>query len=229
MRENKRADLLMDAIGSIDDRFIFEAQVAQPKKRYAPLRKILAIAVCTMLVASLMLSLLLGMLSQKSEEAPEAQDSAQSTNAPEKEEATAGDNSPVTDSKFADTLIEMKTETQSFASPLEREMLFEGETLLIWQYEGEEDYRICTLSNTDARKIKTALAEKNGFVRTEADADLGELGGFWICFGDGLVYTPYLESSNGNIGYGQLFDYDPELEPSRYFTELITNAIENAN
>ena len=36
MRENKRSDLLMDAIGSIDDRFIFEAQVAQPKKRYAP-------------------------------------------------------------------------------------------------------------------------------------------------------------------------------------------------
>ena len=70
MRENKRSDLLMDAIGSIDDRFIFEAQVAQPKKRYAPLKKILAITVCTMLVMSLTVSLFAGLLSQKSEEAP---------------------------------------------------------------------------------------------------------------------------------------------------------------
>ena len=217
MRENKRGEILMDAIGSIDDRFIFEAQVALPKKRYAPLRRVLALCACTVLVMSLTLSLLVGLFSQKNSEAPG-------------EEDHVGNTQPiVTDSHFADTLIGMKTATQSFASPLEREMLFEGETLLIWQYEDEEDYRICTLSNTDARKIKTALAEKNGFVRTDADSDLGELEGFWICFGDGLVYTPYLENSNGNIGYGQIFDYDPELEPSRYFIELITNAIENAN
>lgn len=217
MRDYKRGDLLMDAIGSIDDRFIFEAQVALPKKRYAPLRRVLALCACTVLVMSLTLSLLVGLFSQKNSEAPGEEDHVGNTEP------------PVTDSHFADTLIGMKTETQSFASPLERKMLFEGETLLIWQYEDEEDYRICTLSDRDARKIKTALAEKNGFVRTDAEYDLGELEGFWICFGDGLVYTPYLESSNGNIGYGQLFDYDPELEPSRYFTELITNAIENAN
>ena len=217
MRDYKRGDLLMDAIGSIDDRFIFEAQVALPKKRYAPLRRVLALCACTVLVMSLTLSLLVGLFSQKNSEAPG------------KEEHVGNTEPPVTDSHFADALIEMKTETQSFASPLEREMLFEGETLLIWQYEDEENYRICTLSNLDASKIKTALAEKNGFVRTDAEYDLGELEGFWICFGDGLVYTPYLENSNGNIGYGQLFDYDPELEPSRYFIELITNAIENSN
>ena len=30
-------------------------------------------------------------------------------------------------------------------------------------------------------------------------------------------------------GVGQLFDYDPELEPSQYFLDLIKNAIENSN
>lgn len=227
MRENKRSDLLMDAIGSIDDRFIFEAQVAQPKKRYAPLKKILAITVCTMLVMSLTVSLFAGLLSQKSEEAP---NNEADTNTSDKVDGTATNKSEQDSvAPLADVLREMKAETQSFASHLEREMLFEGETLLIWQYADEENYRICTLSGRDASKIKTALEEKKDFVRADADSDLGELEGFWICFGDGLVYTPYLESSNGNIGYGQLFDYDPELEPSRYFTELITNAIENAN
>ena len=227
MRENKRGELLMDAIGSIDDRFIFEAQVALPKKRYAPLRRVLALCACTVLVMSLTLSLLVGLFSQKNSEAPN--DEAD-TNTSDKVDGTATNKSEQDSvAPLADVLREMKAETQSFASHLEREMLFEGETLLIWQYVDEENYRICTLSNLDASKIKTALAEKNGFARADADSDLGELEGFWICFGDGLVYTPYLENSNGNIGYGQLFDYDPELEPSRYFTELITNAIENAN
>jgi hypothetical protein len=231
MRENKRGDLLMDAIGSIDDRFIFEAQVALPKNRYAPLRRILAIAACTVVVMTLMLSLFVGMLSQTKNESQNdgVENIGGTLDSIAPNSTSKPENVPKTDSVLADTLIEMKSETMQYSSPLERDILFDGSTHLIWRYEGEEDYRICKISYKESSKIKKELNSKAGFSKVDADTDHGELEGFWICFGDGLVYSPYLESSNGNIGYGQIFDYDPELETSEKFNSLIKNAIENAN
>lgn len=39
----------------------------------------------------------------------------------------------------------------------------------------------------------------------------------WICDGAGCVVTPYLCASAGNIGYGELFDYTPEILPPSYY------------
>ena len=45
----------------------------------------------------------------------------------------------------------------------------------------------------------------------------------WISCGDGTVISPYLKASAGNIGYGELFNYEPEIIPSKSFNSCVSN------
>ncbi len=47
----------------------------------------------------------------------------------------------------------------------------------------------------------------------------------WLCDGNGLVVTPYLKQSQGNIGYNTLFDYIPEGIPSAEFSEYVNRIV----
>ena len=86
---------------------------------------------------------------------------------------------------------------------------------------------MCTISSAaSVEELEKELSRKSSFKEISAPAD-DSIDGFWICFGDGLVYTPYLKSSDGNIGYGEIFDYEQELEPSKDFAHLIRDIIED--
>ena len=235
--KSKRSALLLDAIGEIDDRFIFEAETYLPSKRKAPLRKYLVAVFSVVLIMSLTLSLLVGMLTREDTKGnangeivdiPD-ENEEKPTNRPATSKPTdAPPENVESESKtLSDTLEQMKENTVSFASPLEREMLFDGDTKLIWKYEDEEDYRICTVARKYSKSLEHALAKKEDFVKiTESDVNESNgLEGVWICFGDGYVFSPYLETSNGNIGYGDIFEYERELEPSAEFAKLIESII----
>ena len=126
---------------------------------------------------------------------------------------------------LSDTLHSVKFSSEGFSTTFERDMLFDGSTKLIWKYSDEEDYRVCTISsNSDAKQLRTQLESKSGFKNVSEPAK-DSIDGFWVCFGDGLVYTPYLKSSDGNVGYGELFDYEQELEPSKSFATFIREII----
>ena len=43
----------------------------------------------------------------------------------------------------------------------------------------------------------------------------------WLSYGDGTVVSPYLKHTRGNTGYGTLFDYSAEVEPSEKLTSTI--------
>ncbi|MBE6593295.1 MAG: hypothetical protein E7642_04800 [Ruminococcaceae bacterium] len=233
--KNKNSELLLDAIGEIDDRFIFEAESYVPGAKKLSLRKYLVAAFSVVLIMSLSLSLLVGMLTR--EDKKETADEG-IVDVPDENEEKPTDR-PATNAPtervepevntLSQTLEQMKEETANFASPLEREMLFDGDAKLIWKYEDEENYRICTLSRKNSTTVERALTNKKGFVKiTESDVSEDDgIEGVWICFGDGYVFSPYLENSNGNVGYGTLFDYERELEPSEDFAQLIERIVSN--
>lgn len=230
LKHGRDSELLLEAIGEINDSFIFEAESYVKKKSSPVWRKLVIAAAALTLVFTLTLSvgigLMLGGLSNKDSimEDSGVHDGTDDimTDLPDDENNDAAQ--PIV--TLEDALTKLRYETQSFNSPLEREMLFDGETRIIWKYSDEEDYRICTVSSAiDETAIRSYIKSKKGFTAADSTKE-SEIDGFWICFGDGLVYTPYLKTSDGNIGYGDVFDYENELEPSTDFAELINRVID---
>ena len=229
---NKDSELLLEAIGEIDDRFIFEAESYERKKSSLPLRKLIIAAVALSLVFTFTLSLGIGLMLGSNRDKVD-NDSA---GAPNEDQDGADDGfnnagandenvkpQPIT--TLEDTLESVRYSSEELKSPFERDMLFDGSTKLIWKYSGEEDYRVCTISSaSDTKSIQRALEHKKDFSEVSEPA-VDSIDGFWICFGNGLVYTPYLKSSDGNVGYGELFDYEQELEPSKSFATFISEII----
>ena len=227
MDSNKKNNsiILFNAIGQIDDHFIFEAEAYSPKKSAASWRKIIIATVGITLILTLLLSIAVGTLMRSIyDELANNYPSHDASDSDNNSSHTVQEEIPQT---LSETLIGFKTAGVSFASPIGREMLFDGETKLIWRYEGEEEYMVCDVALGDANLIRNALEKKEGFTPADKDNENG-LDGFWICFGDGLVYSPYLETSRGNVGYGTLFDYDCELEPSADFAQMIKKMIEKS-
>ena len=234
MDTKKNSDILLDAIGEIDERFIYEAQAYMPVKRKTALRKYLVAAFSVVLITSLMLSLLVGpllrtdnkestddvILDQPTEQNPAITDKPDFS--PETEKAPEN---TVTVKRLSSTLSDLKEETLRFSATLEREIFFDGTVKLIWKYEDEEEYRICTLSSTNANEIKRIMEYRYGFFNTDPEADGDGLEGFWICYEDGSVISPYLKTSSGNVAYGDVFEYERELEPSAEFARLIERIV----
>ncbi|MBQ5633870.1 MAG: hypothetical protein IIV11_03205 [Clostridia bacterium] len=230
---NKDSELLLEAIGEIDDRFIFEAESYERKKSSLPLRKLIIAAVALSLVFTFTLSLGIGLMLGSSRDKVD-NDSAGAPNEDQDGadgnfgDADADDNikpgvQPIV--TLSDTLHSVKFSSEGFSTTFERDMLFDGSTKLIWKYSDEESYRVCTISSaSDTKSIQRALEHKKDFSEVSEPA-VDSIDGFWICFGDGLVYTPYLKSSDGNVGYGELFDYEQELEPSKSFATFISEII----
>lgn len=229
---NKDSELLLEAIGEIDDRFIFEAESYERKKSSLPLRKLIIAAVALSLVFTFTLSLGIGLMLGSNRDKVDND----FNNAPNEDQDGADDGfnnagandenikpQPIT--TLEDTLESVRYSSEELKSPFERDMLFDGSTKLIWKYSDEESYRVCTISSaSDTKSIQRALEHKKDFSEVSEPA-VDSIDGFWICFGDGLVYTPYLKSSDGNVGYGELFDYEQELEPSKSFATFISEII----
>ena len=221
---NKDSELLLEAIGEIDDRFIFEAESYERKKSSLPLRKLIIAAVALSLVFTFTLSLGIGLMLGSNRDKVD-NDSVGAPN--ENYDGADGNVKPGVQPivTLSDTLHSVKFSSEGFSTEFERDMLFDGKTKLIWKYSDEESYRVCTISsNSDAKQLRTQLESKSGFKNVSEPAK-DSIDGFWVCFGDGLVYTPYLKSSDGNVGYGELFDYEQELEPSKSFATFIREII----
>lgn len=216
MNREDSTKLLIDAIGELDDRFIYEAQSYEKKKHKTPLRKLLPVAACIAVALSLMLSLLIPTLMRESAKSESSQ--TQASDVPLDTDKTSLD--------FFVAIGEYRGTTEGLAVEFERDLLFDGTARLIWKYSGESRYRTCSLSLAQSDAIKRSMQSQKDFEEIgEAGGVADGLEGFWICFGDGLVYSPCLKNSNGNVGYGTLFDYEAELIPSEAFTELISGAI----
>lgn len=89
--------------------------------------------------------------------------------------------------------------------------------LVIQDEEGEIVFVTLTLDETE--RLMAAASE----VGEPAAEDTGKR--IWVCDEHGRAVSPELYPSEGNVGYGVLFDYIPECTPGEEFTALMNEIV----
>lgn len=100
--------------------------------------------------------------------------------------------------------------------------LFDGITKLIWSYGDDVYYSVEIKGSYDSGNLFRYMTTSSINTGGKEKSDIR----FWVNFGDGTVMTPYLTRSGGNIGYGTLFDYEPERALSDNFAAYLKNLID---
>ncbi len=217
MTENEKriyAQRLFDGIGLIDDRFIAEAQSPYaPPRRGGIFKRILISAVSLSLVLCVAVGIfVIGKMGQKGgadadipNEGIENGEGSQSTS-------------------LSGRLLALRTGTDALRVKESELRLFESSPSVIWKYTDEEEYRVRRLTSVEVEQLKLLYERDAGSRVSDGETDSG-IDGLWIAIGDGRIVSPYLEQTAGNIGYGELFDYAPEYEPSAECSEYLCDVI----
>ncbi|MBQ9079604.1 MAG: hypothetical protein IJY27_00860 [Clostridia bacterium] len=214
MRDARRAaEYLFDEIGGIDDSFIAAAQSARPARRYAPRR----IAVLAAAVAAVIMLFAVTVPLYRGGSVKDDLDNAITS---------VNDNQAADNIDKADDLTPDKVELEALLAQTgntfavtEQIDLFDGAARLIWQTRESGEISAIKLSTSELGRIKTLSGDGERVEGGESDILV------WISYGNGQVVSPYLEASAGNIGYGSLFDYLPEIIPTDELTGYIGNII----
>ena len=214
-RRLRAADYLLDEIGNVDDRFLAEADTPyRPSARGFGWRRVLILAATLGVLFSLLLcvfvgSMLAGILSNKS-----GDDNI-------RDDVNADENT-VTSYDLNGMLLSLKDQ----ATPIytEEELELTGSvSMVIWRYTGEEGYRARYLSESECARLMDTLSHSKG-TPVSPDGKANEVQ-VWIALGDGRIISPCLKESNGNVAFGTLFDYDPEVEPSADFVTALYDTL----
>ncbi len=212
------AEKLFDEIGLIDDRFITEA--ATPYVRVRGLRALRAVAIAaaavTLAVTMALGAFVVGMIALGGKK------DADSMNDETRYEEDM-DNSLNSVSTLSEKLEGMRENTASLKTDRADIELFDGTPKIIWKYADEETYRVRSITEGELNVLTERLKENKG-EKLQGDTD-GGLEGLWISTGDGKVISPYLEQTAGNVGYGEIFEYEPEYEPAEDFSEYLCDVI----
>ena len=187
MDKKEKATYLLYELNNIDDGLLEQARLyPAQKKRGGRVR--LVVACCAVLLAVMMILPLAGVASLTT--LLIGLDKGGVGKPPEEESVQS----------------EVLKDEQVFTHP-PRELFFGDEPVLVWKEEGSEEYHAIKLTATEFNRIE-GLAASSQKVQ---EGDERPMKSVWICDGNGLVKSPYLENTPGNIYYATLFDYDPEL------------------
>lgn len=210
----RAAEQLFDTIGNIDDRLIQEAQLPY-RKATAPQRKsftaIIALAATLTLIVGVLTATLIAKIvgSHKSD--------VNTDQSPDSYEETV-----IPQINLSQTLLDAESKAVKVTD--DDIDFFDGKTSIVWKVEGESEYRMVSFTSlSDTAKLKAELQKQTQQIKPE-DTESPECE-VWITFGDGTVVSPYLKASAGNIGYAELFEYSPEIEPSEDLVYLINDLI----
>lgn len=225
MRDTSRAaEYLFDEIGGIDDSYIAAAMSARPVRARRPSR-IAVLAAAAVLVMAMVVALPMRFVTDKDDAAHEGVHDAD----PNRGTTTSlSTDPPAEDAEQKPDVIESPFELDSLLSNTSDSFnmggepdLFDGTPRLLWQ---TADGVLCgvklSASELDHLNREQGKGKQVGDAAMEAEVMV------WISYGNGLVVSPYLEDSPGNVGYGELFDYSPEIIPSAAVTGRIRTIIE---
>ena len=235
--KQRLAEHLFDEIGEIDDYIIASAESFRPNKQKIFLRKLSIVAIAAALTATLALGVFIANVN-KSDDLPsgppstdqdQSSDDVQNGDASEplpqepSDEDASGDIATAT--SLSANLYYMKETDNSDRLSEEDIKFFDGDARLIWKFTDEDFFRVCPISSYQLREIQRAIeyGKDNTF---SPDSYSSVLEGFWISLGDGKIISPFLISSDGNVGYNKLFSYEAEIEPSETLTNYICDIIE---
>ncbi len=196
MTKKDSAEILYRAIGDIDDMFIHEA-MAYKKKKKTIFGMSRASVVLTALVLVVAVSISMRLFSM-TDGAPNAPTDSDTPN-------------------MSQTLTEMLSDASGRYYESKDEIdLFDKQIKFIY-FDGEGYKTIKVYASTSSLKDNFSLDEKEDIPKTAERV--------WLSLGNGMILSPYLKFSDGNIGYNTLFEYDPEGVPSDTFMHFIYNSI----
>lgn len=95
--------------------------------------------------------------------------------------------------------------------------LFDGQSKVIWKYTDSETCYAVNITETDLKWLNN--------YGTNPITVQDESCQIWLTAGDGLVTSPCLKKSAGNVGYGEIFNYSPEVDVSPTFANYLTKLI----
>ena len=216
------SEKLFDEIGLIDDRYIYEAETPYvPKRRFGIIGKILVIAAALSLTLCISIGTLLtgalflfGGFGGKSDA--------------DKNDWTPEENSPTFDgsteySALSDRLENVSTLHTTVAK--EDIDFFDGTPKVVWKLTDENEYRVLEISSSQASALIDKMSKDGGSKISSGDREDRENTSVWIILDSGQVITPHLAFTAGNVGYGELFDYQREYEPSKEFSDLLIDTV----
>ena len=204
----EKINRLFDAIGELDDYTIQQAMDYRPAKRHRQdlFLRLGAIAACILLIvgiASWMEKLLKAPSFKPEENYPTADEVPHSL----------------------DVLFSSKIESGScipLSATQARERMGNVFYYLMWEdAQTGQLYSSEPLTEYQARQLQAHMG-KGVAVGPDEPSPFYRV---WLVCGDGSVFTPYLKSSNGNVGYMTLFDYDAELYPSKEFISCVSQIL----
>lgn len=201
--KDKKAAYLLDEIGGIDDRYVAEAIAVRKKPKTG--KVILILAACIAAISVMLLSIA-GAFTLGRIVGGVIRDDI-SDNRPQPAEALG--ELLKSESRAADVI------KAADASEID----FFGGAYLIWQTGDDDGYCLKKLSDDSLKVLLGKIGGSN--VGTENEVTFGAK--VWISCGDGTVISPYLKAAAGNVGYGELFDYSPEIIPSESFNSCVSN------
>ena len=210
----KKTAYLFDEIGRIDDRLLQEAmQFDCRTANTVKWRKILLIAATLSLSLVLMLQMVVG-LSRRDwfpnpgqGEAPAPEDPAESENWALDSVLNAGTHGDG---------VEVLASAEEYG-------FFDGSARLVWQYQGEEQIYVSrSLTPTEVEALLKAMTGTRTAVSSKEEQPLWRI---WLVCDNGEVRTPYLEDSQGNIGYGDFFDYHAEVIPAEEWISCVSEIL----
>lgn len=201
-QKDKKAAYLLDEIGGIDDRYIAEAMKAKKKPKTG--KVILILAAC-ITVAAIMLLAVAGAFTLGGIIGGMIRDDINSSR-------------PDPDAGLGEILQKESDSAGVIKVSNASDIDFFNGPCLIWQNASEDGYCLKRLSQSSLSALESNIGGAD-----VGDKDENLSGKVWISCGDGRVFSPYLKAAAGNVGYGELFDYSPEIIPSERFNSCVSN------
>ncbi len=219
MTPNQR---LYDAIGCIDDKLIHDAQSPKKAREYIRVRRSKRIAGVAVACLFCILCTVLIKVPPIRHNTHNDPSHTNSNSHPSQDKAEENQSTTVT---LEHALLDSAGSSEiSIAPNTEVLDLFDSRPKLIWQYDGDIKYHYTAIKSTAKLKAITTELDRPATVLSADSSETVSIK-VWISYGDGRVDSPYLKHTQGNTGYGVLFDYSAEVEPSEKLTKTVLDLI----
>ena len=229
-QDGRLTEFLMDELNGIDDAFLEEASSYSENRekakrmrrgfRLPPAAVISLSAACAVILFAVLIRFAIrGILMQGPGPLPaESGQNAEPSGDRAEEPAQEAKKDPLAD------VLKNAGKGQTVAGTGDANIF--GTPQLVWRTETDGVCRSVALTKAQSDRLVSLVATsgKAGrrFEGGRADVKM------WILREDGTVVTPYLAFSPGNVGYGTLFDYEPELIPEGRIVSLVSDIVGRA-
>lgn len=215
--KRRKAEVLLDAIGEMDDIYLAEAMSYKKKKRNA-LSRLLVIAATLILATVIPFSAIVG-----ASVVGVALIGINHLNF-----GQAGDNNEaVPDEVYMEDSLSFlmvgisDSGSYRFCENEDSIPYADGNAYLVWQYEGESGYH---MSQALSDRELDVLIANMGHGKEVGDDSPKLRCKVWLLLEDGRVISPYLKVSAGNIS-NSVFDYEAEITPTDALADHISDIL----